>query len=76
MSTRTRFEEEAKGNSEMAYSNASGTGSERVSAQGLVSISQLTFTTDILSTRLTAPGSPRMAVKLLSILLWYGIAFI
>ena len=28
---------------------------------GAVSILQLTFTTDILSTRLTAPGSPRMS---------------
>ena len=49
------------GQSEAGNSNASGTGSVRVSAQGLVSIVQKTFTTNILSTRLTAPGSPRMA---------------
>ena len=36
----------------------SGTGSVRVSAQGLVSILQKAFTTNILSTRLTALGNP------------------
>ena len=51
------------GQSEAGNSNASGTGSVRVSAQGLVSILQKTFTTNILSTRLTAPGSPRMVSR-------------
>ena len=50
------------GQSEAGNSNASGIGSVRVSAQGLVSILQSTFTTDILSTQPTAPGSPRMSL--------------
>ena len=52
------------GQSEAGNLNASGTGSVRVTAQGLVSILQYTFTTDILSTRVTAPGSPRMHMLL------------
>ena len=46
--------------SKAGNSNTSGTGPVRVSAQGLVSILQYTFTTNILLSQLTAPGSPRM----------------
>ena len=52
------------GQSQASNSNASGTGFVRVSAQGLVSIVQKTFTTNILLTRLTAPWSPRMVTTL------------
>ena len=50
--------------SEAGNSNTSGTGSVRVTVQGLVSISQWTFTTNILSTQLTTPRSPRMMQSL------------
>ena len=55
-------EKKFSGQSEAGNSNASGTGSVRVDAQGLVSILQQTFTTNILSTRLAASGLPRMGL--------------
>lgn len=53
-------QEKFGGRSEEGNSNASGAGSVGVSARELFPFLWWTFTTSILSSRLAAPGSPRM----------------